>query len=54
MRILSNQFQAHLGSDVTTLCHCWKIIRKDGFIIGFTDHDQDLLFGGFRNLSQRG
>ena len=52
MRILSDQFQAHLGSDVTTLCHCWKIIRKDGFIIGFTDHDQDLLFNNIIYHSQ--
>ena len=43
MRVLSDNWRLALGEGVTTLCMCWKLIRKDGVIIGFTDHDEDLL-----------
>lgn len=36
----------HLSSGLTTVCRCWEIIRKDGVRLGFTDHDDDLEFGG--------
>lgn len=36
--------QAHLSSGLTTLCHAWAIIRRDGSVLGFTDHDLDLSF----------
>lgn len=29
----------HLAGDVTTLCHCWRLTRRDGTVFGFTDHD---------------
>jgi uncharacterized phage protein (TIGR02218 family) len=35
-----------LQSGATTLCRCWKATRRDGAILGFTDHDRDLAFGG--------
>jgi uncharacterized phage protein (TIGR02218 family) len=37
---------AHLLEGATTLCRCWKLIRRDGVVFGFTDHDRDLTFGG--------
>jgi uncharacterized phage protein (TIGR02218 family) len=37
--------QAHLDSGATTLCWCWKLVRGDGAVQGFTDHDRDLTFG---------
>ena len=37
---------AHLGTGTTTLARVWKIIRSDGFELGFTDHDVDLHFDG--------
>lgn len=40
--------QAHYESGGTTLARLWKAVRKDGAIFGFTDHDQELLFGGVR------
>lgn len=46
MKTLSPALAAHLASGVTTLCHCWKLVRRDGFVMGFTDHDGDLAFGG--------
>ena len=30
----------------TTLCRCWRVTRPDGRVLGFTDHDEPLAFGG--------
>ncbi len=38
--------QEKLDSGVTTLCHCWRIARRDGVVLGFTDHDEDVLLDG--------
>jgi hypothetical protein len=46
MRNIPSGLAAHLADGVTTLCHCWKLIRRDGTTFGFTDHDRDLAFGG--------
>lgn len=37
---------AHLGTGVTSTCTAWAVTRKDGLVLGFTDHDKDLVFGG--------
>ncbi len=44
MRIIPQAFQDNLDGGATTLCWCWKIIRKDGVTLGFTEHDVDLSF----------
>lgn len=36
--------QAHLDTRETTLSWCWKIERRDGITMGFTNHDRDLTF----------
>lgn len=46
MRTFSEPFSAHLASGVTTLCSCWRIVREDGAVFGFTDHDRALVFDG--------
>ena len=46
MKTLPPGLQAHLDSGVTTLCWCWRLTRRDGLRIGFTDHDRDLTFDG--------
>lgn len=46
MKSLPLGLQAHLDSGVTTLCWCWRLTRRDGLQIGFTDHDRDLTFDG--------
>ncbi|HEY8382738.1 MAG TPA: DUF2163 domain-containing protein [Microvirga sp.] len=46
MRTLPGGLAAHLLDGVTTLCRCWRLIRRDGIAMGFTDHDRDLSFGG--------
>lgn len=38
--------KAHLESGLTTIAHAWAITRKDGVVLGFTDHDRDLNFDG--------
>ncbi len=43
---MSNAFQAHIETGVTTVCHAWAITRSDGVFFGFTDHDQALTFEG--------
>ncbi len=37
---------AHLATGLTTVCQCWAITRRDGVVLGFTDHDRPLQFGG--------
>lgn len=37
---------AHLKTGSTTVCRAWRVIRKDGHVLGFTDHDCDLSFDG--------
>ena len=46
MRQIEPDFAAALASGATTLCHCWRLVRRDGHVLGFTDHDEDLAFGG--------
>ena len=26
---------AHLRREVTTVCHCWRLTRKDGMVAGY-------------------
>lgn len=46
MRTIPSGLQAHLDGEVTTLCHAWRVTRRDGTVMGFTDHDRNLSFGG--------
>ena len=41
----STEMLAHLAGEVTTLCHCWRLARRDGAVSGFTDHDRPLTIG---------
>ncbi len=36
----------HLRQEITTLCHCWRLSRSDGTVLGFTDHDRTLVLDG--------
>ena len=36
----------HLKTGVTTTCRCWALTRRDGVVMGFTDHDRLLTFEG--------
>ncbi len=54
MKVLPAGLAAHLKGDVTTICHCWQVLRRDGVVLGFTDHDGDLLVDGARFLASSG
>ena len=54
MKVLTPAFQAHLDGEVTTLCNCWQIHRKDGVVMGFTDHDCDIVFAGVAHKAATG
>ena len=45
MRPIPPALQAKLDSGVTTLARCWRIVRRDGVVLGFTDHDEDVVLG---------
>jgi uncharacterized phage protein (TIGR02218 family) len=44
MRKFSAAMQAKLDARATTFCQCWRLARRDGVVMGFTDHDRDLAF----------
>ncbi len=46
MKTFPPGLQAHLDSGATTLAWCWRVIRRDGVVYGFTDHDRDVTFDG--------
>jgi len=54
MKTIGEDLKAHLAGDATTTCHAWKLIRRDGTVLGFTDHDHDLAFGSTTFLAASG
>ena len=42
MKTIPAALQAHLSGGVTTLCYCWRVTRRDGTVMGFTEHDRDI------------
>ncbi|MFG1478600.1 DUF2163 domain-containing protein [Xanthobacter sp. V4C-4] len=46
MRTLPSALASRLAGGVTTLCSAWRLVRRDGVALGFTDHDRDLLLEG--------
>jgi hypothetical protein len=45
-KTVSSALAQHLASEVTTLATCWRITRRDGVVLGFTDHVRDLEVDG--------
>lgn len=62
MRTLNPALQARLDSGAATLCSCWRIERRDGAVLAFTDHDAPVILGdvtcrpnsGFNTGAQEG
>lgn len=46
MRTLPDRLKAHIDTGATTLCRAWRVTRKDGLVLGFTEHDGPLTFNG--------
>ncbi len=42
MKHINPALQQHLKQECLTLAQCWKITRRDGVILGFTNHDVPL------------
>ena len=54
MRAIDPALAAHLATGATTLCHCWRIIRRDAVVRGFTDHDVDVTFSAVTYAARTG
>lgn len=54
VKTASVSFKSHLALEVTTLCTCWQITRRDGVSFYFTDHDDDLVVSGNTYISAVG
>lgn len=46
MKRLPAALAAHVATGETTLCRTWRVTCRDGFRLGFTEHDQVLVFDG--------
>ena len=46
MRDIPNELAGRIESGAATLCHVWRLQRADGVVLGFTDHDRDLVVNG--------
>lgn len=54
MRNLNPGLALHLASGATSLCTCWQVERADAVVLGFTDHDRDINFGGVTHEAATG
>lgn len=54
MKTLDPALQDHLDGGATTLAWCWKVTRRDGMVLGFTEHDRALNFDGTTIGHRRG
>ncbi len=54
MKTVPAALKTHLDGEATTTCNCWRVTRRDGVVIGFTDHDRDLGFDGTDFLAASG
>ena len=53
MRSVPDTLAARLGG-ATTLCHCWRLVLRDGSRVGFTDRDRDITFDGLSHAAASG
>lgn len=44
MRAIPEALQAKLDGGATTLARCWRVTRRDGTVMGFTDHDEAIAY----------
>jgi uncharacterized phage protein (TIGR02218 family) len=54
MKTLAPALLAHLQSGTTSLCECWRLTLRSGERIGFTDHDEGIVFDGTSFEAQSG
>lgn len=46
MSPLPQALRDHLAGTVTSVCHCWRLMRRDGIVTRHTDHDATLVVAG--------
>jgi len=46
MRAVPAELADRIKSGAASLCHAWILTRADGVVLGFTDHDRDLVVEG--------
>lgn len=46
MKTVSSGMLAHLQGEALTLATLWRVVRLDGQVFTFTDHDADIVYGG--------
>lgn len=54
MKTVSPELEAHLQQPTTTLATCIKATLKNGEVLGFTDHDKNLVIDGVTYLADSG
>jgi uncharacterized phage protein (TIGR02218 family) len=54
MKTVSAGLLSHLGGETTTLATLWRLTRRDGAVMGFTDHDTDLTLNGIAHSAATG
>lgn len=45
-KVITPALEGHLAGEVSTLATCWKLTRTDAQVFTFTDHTDDIVFGG--------
>ena len=46
MKQVSAGLAAHLAGEATTMATLWRVVRRDGVVFTFTDHDRDISYAG--------
>lgn len=44
MKSITAELQVHLASETVTVATCWKVTRSDSVVLGFTEHDKNIIF----------
>jgi uncharacterized phage protein (TIGR02218 family) len=45
MKTVAGALATHIAGEVTTLCTLWRVTRRDGTVMRFTDHSEDVVLG---------
>jgi len=46
MKTISDDLKSTIENEIRTIARLWKLTRQDGTIMGFTDHDEDIVYDG--------
>ena len=52
--MIADALADHLATCATTVCRAWAVERRDGVVMGFTDHDLPLSFDGIAFTASSG